>query len=194
MEWIKSGYDIKAPTTAETSDKDDPEEVKLLGLVLRGDSSINSVKRGLQSMLSSVINNSGSLHVMSELGITTQRDGTLHQNTSKMDAALADNFDGVVKLLAGDESSDGIMKKFNYYLLEQTSGTTGMYANKKKSYDLSVKRFDSQIMNMEPRMAAREASLRAQYTAMETLVSGLNAQGSFLTQQMDLLSNMMKGK
>jgi flagellar hook-associated protein 2 len=42
-------------------------------------------------------------------------------------------------------------------------------------------------------MVKKEARLRAQYTAMEQLVSGLNAQGSFLTQQMDMLSNMLKG-
>ena len=190
MEWINSGYDIPAATAAETS-KDDAEEVKLLGAVLRGDSSINSVKRGLQSMLSSMIKTSGSISTLAELGITTQRDGTLYQNNSKMDEALKDNFDGVVSLLAGEGSTDGIMKKFNYFLLDQTSGTNGLYANKKKSYDLSVKRIDDQILNMDARMSQREASLRAQYTAMEQLVSGLNAQGSFLTQQMDMLSNML---
>jgi flagellar hook-associated protein 2 len=194
MEWIKSGYDIKAPTAAETSGKDDAEEIKLLGSVLRGDSSINSVKRGLQSMLTSMIKTSGSISSLSELGITTQRDGTLYQNTSKMDAALKDNFDGVVSLLAGEGSVDGVMKKFNYFLLEQTSGTNGLYAGKKKSYDQSVKRIDDQILNMEARVSQREASLRAQYTAMEKLVSGLNAQGSFLTQQMDMLSNMLNRK
>jgi flagellar hook-associated protein 2 len=189
MEWILSGYE----EFGGTDSNEDPESEKLLGSVLRGDSSINSVKRGLQSMLSSVINSSGSLSVMSELGITTQWNGTLAQNNSKMDAALKNNFEGVVSLLAGEGSTDGIMKKFNYYLLDVTSGTTGMYASKKKSYDLSVHRIDDQILNMEPRMAKKEASLRSQYTVMEQLVSGLNAQGDFLTQQMDLLNNMMKG-
>ncbi|MFH2123528.1 MAG: flagellar filament capping protein FliD [Pseudomonadota bacterium] len=190
MNWILSGYDEFGKTDT-TTDDDSPE---LLGSVLRGDASINSVKRGLQSVLSSVINTgNSSMSTLSQLGITTQWDGTLAQNNSKMDAALADNFEGAVSLLSGKDSVDGVMKKFNYYLLDTTSSSTGLYAGKKKSYDQTVKRFDDQILNMEPRMAKREASLRAQYTAMENLVSGLNAQGSFLTQQMDLLSNMMKG-
>jgi flagellar hook-associated protein 2 len=138
-----------------------------------------------------VINTSGSIKLLSELGITTQRDGTLHQNNIKMDAALDNNFEGAVKLLAGEGSVDGVMKKFNSYLLEVTSGTIGLYAGKKKGYDQTVKRIDYQILNMEPRMVKKEASLRAQYTAMEQIVSGLNAQGSFLTQQMDMLSNML---
>jgi len=191
MEWILSGYDEFSSTTATTDEDSETEE--LLGSVLRGDSTIQGVKRGLQNLLSSVVNTSGSLHVMSELGITTQLDGTLLQDNTKMDAALADNFDGVVGLLAGEGEVDGMMKKFNYYMLKVTSGTTGMYALKKSNHDLNIKRIDTQISNMEPRMVAREASLRAQYSTMETLVSGLNSQGSFLTQQMDLLSNMLKG-
>lgn len=187
MEWILSGYDeFGGDTTTE-----DPEATKLLGSVLRGDSSINSVKRGLQSVLSSVVKTSSSMSTLAELGITTQLNGTLAQNNTKMDAALANNFDGVTSLLAGEGSVEGVMKKFNYYLLDVTSSSTGLYATKKNSYDLSVRRIDDQILNMEPRMAKKEASLRSQYTAMEALVSGLNAQGSFLTQQMDMLSNML---
>lgn len=189
IEWILSGYEEfggKAPD-------DDPDTEDLLGSVLRGDSSINAVKRGLQNALSSVINTSGTMKLMSELGITTQLNGTLAQNNTKMDEALANNFEGVVKLLAGEGSTDGVMKKLNSYMLTVTSGTTGLYAKKKATFDLNAKRIDTQILNMEPRMVHREASLRAQYTAMESLVSGLNAQGSFLTQQMDLLSNMLKG-
>jgi flagellar hook-associated protein 2 len=195
MEWILSGYEEfgGSKTKSDTDSDTETENKELLGSVLRGDSTIQSIKRGLQSVLSSVVNNSGSLHVLSEMGITTQLDGTLLQNNSKLDNALANNFDGVVKLLAGEDSSDGVMKKFNYYLVGQTSSATGMYANKKANYKLNIARIDSQIRNMEPRIAKKEAMLRAQYTAMEQMVSGLNAQGSYLTQQMDMLNNMIKG-
>ena len=43
-------------------------------------------------------------------------------------------------------------------------------------------------------MAKKEKMLRAQFNAMEQLVSGMNAQGDFLTQQMSMLNNMMTGK
>jgi flagellar hook-associated protein 2 len=191
MNWILSGYPEFSGTTTKTTDT---EKTDLLGSVLRGDSSINEVKRGLQSILSSVTKTSGSLSVLSQLGITTNLDGTLAQNNTKMDAALQDNFDSTVSLLAGEGSTDGVMKKINYYLLNLTNGSTGMYAGKKKSYDQIVARIDDQIANMEPRMTKKEATLRAQFSAMETLVSGLNSQSTFLTQQMDLLSNMLKGK
>ncbi len=192
MDWIRSGYSELGGST--TTINEDGEEEELLGSVLRGDASINSIKRGLQSVLSTTVDASGSLRVLSQLGITTQLDGTLRQDNTILDAALEDNYEDTVHLLSGEDDVDGVMKNFNYYLLDITSGSTGFYATKKTNYDSIVNRLDDNIRNMEPRMAKKEATLRAQFTVMEQLVSGLNAQGSFLTQQMDMLSNMMTGK
>ncbi|HIQ36505.1 MAG TPA: flagellar hook-associated protein 2 [Desulfocapsa sulfexigens] len=192
MDWIRSGYSEFGGATT-TTNEDDKEE-KFLGSVLRGDASINSIKRGLQSILSTTVNTSGSLSVLSQLGITTQKDGTLRQDNTKLDAALADNYEATVNLLSGEGDVDGVMKNFNYYLLDITSGTNGFYATKKTNYHNIVKRLDNSIRNIEPRMAQKESTLRAQFLAMEQLVSGLNAQGAFLTQQMDMLSKMLTGK
>jgi flagellar hook-associated protein 2 len=191
MDWILSGYDEFGGST--TTITEDGEEEELLGSVLRGDSTINTIKRGLQSLLTDTVQTSGNLSILSQLGITTQLDGTLQQNNTKMDAALQDNYDDVANLLAGEGEVDGIMKKFNYYLLDITSNSSGLYANKKSNYESIVNRIDDNILNMEPRMAKKEATLRSQFLAMEQLVSGLNSQGDFLTQQMDMLSSMLTG-
>lgn len=192
MEWIRSGYEELGGSTTTTDEEGDEEE--LLGSVLRGDSSINSIKRGLQSLLTTVVDTSGSLSLFSQLGITSQLDGTLRQDNVKLDAALANNYEDTVKLLSGENDVDGIMKEFNYYLLDITNGTDGFYANEKSTYDSLVRRLDNNILNMEPRMEKKEALLRSKFSAMELLVSNLNAQGDFLTQQMDMLSNMVSGK
>ena len=47
------------------------------GGILEGDSGLNSIKRHLQDMLTSVVGDSGSLKTLSQLGIETQKDGTL---------------------------------------------------------------------------------------------------------------------
>lgn len=192
MNWINSGYDEFGGSKTTTAENGEEEE--LLGAVLRGDSSIHNVKKGLQSLLTDTVHTSGGLSILSQLGITTQVDGTLRQDNTKMDAALEDNYDGVASLLSGEGEVDGIMKKFNFYLLDVTSLSNGLYASKKNNYDRLINQLDDSILQMEPRMAKKESTLRAQFSAMEQLVSGLNAQGSFLTQQMDMLSNMMTGK
>ena len=86
------------------------------------------------------------------------------------------------------------MKDFNSALLKITGAGSGIYAVKKESYDGAVKRIDRDLLRMEPLLAQKEKTMRARFTAMETLISGMNAQSSFLTQQMDMLSNMMTRK
>ena len=117
MDWISSGYaEFGASAPTEQEIKDGAEES--LSEVLRGDSTVNSVKRQLQSMLSTVVDTSGSLSTLSQLGISTQRDGSLNLNSSTLDKALENNFDDIAKLLAGEDETDGVMKKFNITLLE----------------------------------------------------------------------------
>jgi flagellar hook-associated protein 2 len=185
MEWILSGYEEFGGTSEVPDAAEGSEEEVSLGSVLRGDATINSLKRQLQGVLTGAVKNSGSFQIMSEIGITTNLNGTLKQDNSKLDAALANNYDDMVSLLSGDDDVAGVMKGFNSLLLNMTSSTKGMYAVQKNVYDSSVKRFDSQIDQMELRMTKREQILRSQFGVMEQLVSSLNAQGDFLTQQMD---------
>ena len=191
MDWISEGY-ATLGSTATAATAAEGEEVNLSSH-LRGDATINSVKRGLQSVLSTAVETSGAFNVLAEIGITTQRDGSFKLDNTKLDEALTENFDDVVKLLVGEGDVDGAMKNFNYYLLDATSSSDGMYANKKNSYKTAASRIDSQILRMEPLLEKRELTLRARFTAMETLISGMNAQSSFLTQQMDILNNMSSG-
>ncbi|WP_457577453.1 flagellar filament capping protein FliD [Desulfomarina sp.] len=191
MEWINSGYKEFGGST-EIPESTEEDKDPLLGAVLRGDATINSVKRQLQSILTSSIKTGGDFSSLAGLGITTNKDGTLKQNNTKLDDALNNNFDDVVHLLAGKDETDGIMKNFNSLLLDLTSATSGIYATKKKASSRAMERFDYQIDQMELRMTKRERALRAQFNAMEQMVSKLNSQGDFLTQQMNALNGMKK--
>ncbi|BHH83408.1 flagellar filament capping protein FliD [Desulforhopalus sp. 52FAK] len=193
MDWISSGYQEVEETTSDSSDSEDDTEEDSLSDYLRGDATINDIKRNLQSVLSDAVGSSGSLQILSEIGISTQSDGTLLLNNGKLDTALESKFDDVVKLLAGEDEVDGVMKKFNSYLLGATSATDGMYADKRNSYESVVKRLDNQILLKEPMIDKIEERIRAQFNAMELLVSNLNSQSDYLTQQMDMLSNLSSG-
>lgn len=186
MEWILSGYDEFTSATATDTTTENEEE--LLGSVLRGDATINSMKRQLQSVLTDAIDNTGSFGILSEIGITTNLDGTLSQNNTKLDNALEDNYDDLVALLSGDDVSGGVMKKFNSLLLDITSSSSGMYSQQKTAYQSAIEKLDVQMDLLETRMDKRESVLRSQFSAMELLVSSLNSQGDFLTQQLQLLT------
>lgn len=163
------------------------------GGVLGGDSGINAIKRRLQSLLTQPLANSGVFTTLSELGFETQKDGSLVVNDKKLSAAVDSNLDSIVSLLAGEGGNKGIATQFQDYLESMTSSTTGMLKAKKDSINSNVRRIDNRIDSMEMRLEKRQKMLEAQFGAMESLVSGLNAQSSYLTQQMTMLSNMMSG-
>jgi len=163
------------------------------GGVLGGDSGINAIKRHLQSMLTQQNENSGVFSSLSQLGFETQKDGTLEVNEKTLSAAINTNLDSVVSLLAGEEGVDGIATKYKDYLYEMTNSGTGMLKGRKESINSNLERIDNQVTKMEARLEQRQKTWEAQFTAMETLVSGLNSQSSYLTQQMNMLSKMMSG-
>ena len=163
------------------------------GGVLGGDSGINAIKRRLQTMLTQPVENSGTLRALSQLGFETQKDGTLQVNEKTLGAAIDENLDSVVSLLAGEDGVEGVATRFKNYLFDLTSSATGMLQGRRESINSNLKRIDTKIDASQARLEQRQKTLEAQFSAMETLVSNLNAQSSFLTQQMTALTNMMSG-
>ncbi|WP_319548158.1 flagellar filament capping protein FliD [Desulfogranum marinum] len=161
------------------------------GGLLSGDSGVNSIKRHLQSMLTTSVENSGVFSTLSQLGFETQTDGTLALNDDTLDDAITENLDSVVSLLNGDDGENGIASMFTEYLESMTSSTTGMLAGRKESINSSIDRMDSRIETMEMRLDKRQASLESKFSAMEQLMSSMNSTSSYLTQQMANISNMM---
>jgi len=118
------------------------------------------------------------------LGIATQRDGTLLVNSTDLSNALSEDFNGVISLFTGEDSVDGISQLFSNYLDDMTDSYDGFLSAKKDSTDSTVRRINGQIDNLEARMVSRQKTLEAQFSAMEDLVSSLNSQSSFLSQQL----------
>lgn len=163
------------------------------GGVLGGDSGINAIKRHLQNMLTQNNPNSGAFSSLSQLGFETQKNGTLTVNSSTLSAAINNNLDDVASLLTGEEGIEGIATKFKNYLYGMTNSGTGMLQGRKESINSNLKRINNQITQMEARLVKRQKTWEAQFSAMETLVSGLNSQASYLTQQMNILNKMVSG-
>ena len=158
---------------------------------LAGDSGMNTVKRRLQGLLTTIVNNSGSFVAMSQLGLETQQDGTLTLNDDTLSDAIQNDLDSVEKLLVGEGDTEGIAVQFQNYLEGKTDSIDGLLATNKKNTESSIHRIDDRIEQMELRLEKKEETMRRKFTALEQLISGMNSQSSFLAQQMDMLSNMM---
>jgi flagellar hook-associated protein 2 len=147
------------------------------------DSAFRSIKRGLQNLLVSQ-QGDGTYTSLSQIGFETQRDGTITLNSSSLSSALSNDYDAVIGLFSGDSGIEGISSKFATYLDTMTDSIDGLYAGRKETTDSNTRRIEQRIINMEARLEQKEKTLRAQFSAMEDLVSGLNAQGGYLLQQL----------
>ncbi|MHB1397783.1 MAG: flagellar filament capping protein FliD [Trichloromonadaceae bacterium] len=149
------------------------------------DSGLQLPKTRLQNLLTTAIGGSGTLQSLSQLGLETQKDGTVVLNDAKLSKTLTDNLADVTSLLTGVNGGGGIVAKFKTYLKGVTDRVDGLLPSRKKSTEASVKRIDNSIEKLEMRLAQREKSMRAQFEALETLTSAMNSQGAFLANQIN---------
>ncbi|ABA88361.1 flagellar filament cap protein FliD [Syntrophotalea carbinolica DSM 2380] len=153
------------------------------------DSGMMAVKRNLQKMLTSQIATGGDLTTLSQLGLETQRDGTITIDNTLLEEAITTDMNIMDKLLAGGEGFDGISSLFTEYLDSTTDRVDGLAATRQTSTDRTLKTINANISKMETRLEKREEMLRAQFDAMELLISNLNSTGSYLTQQLSLFNS-----
>jgi flagellar hook-associated protein 2 len=156
--------------------------------VLVGDSGLNNIKRRLQSMLTTQMG--GSISSLSQLGLQTQRDGTLKIDDSILTEAIQNDLPGVTNLLAGDNSNEGIATQLKSYLDNITDDIDGLFAGRKEGLTNNVKRIDKSIERMEMRLEKREQLLNDQFNALEQLISVMNSQSDYIGKQMTALENM----
>lgn len=109
--------------------------------------------------------------------------GKLTLDVKKLTTAVTTNPGGVRDLLAGIGNVGGWARSFEAIVHEAdtTGGTLDVRINGAAD---EIKRLQSSMATMDQRLALREQTLRAQFTAMETALSQSQAQGQWLTGQL----------
>lgn len=154
---------------------------------LLGDSALRGADSKMRSMLSSVPAELAGLDkkTLSDIGISIQKDGSLKLDSGKLDKALAADFSGVARVAAGyGRSMDGIITGL--------IGSEGMITGKTTGLQSSIASIGKQRQTLEQRLEGIEARYKAQYTALDTLVSGMLQTSDYLEQQLAALSNLNK--
>ncbi len=148
---------------------------------LLGDSTLRAVESSLRLAVYSVTPGlSTAFSSLAELGITTNESGNLTLDKSKLDVILESNFDDLGGLFAGD---DGLATKLDS-LVNNYVKSDGLIDSRTDGLKLRIDDITEERERLEVRLTSIEARLLKQFTAMDILVSGLNNQSNFLTQQL----------
>lgn len=151
--------------------------------VLLGDSSLRGVQTQLRQTLTDAVQGVD-ISTLAELGITTNQDnGNLQLDEERFNTALTGDFTAVANLFA---SENGIAKRLDGVLQRYTS-TDGILDLRSDGLRSQLDRITDDRERLADRLESIEARYRAQFTAMDILVSQLQSISGFLDQQ---LSNM----
>lgn len=155
------------------------------GLV--GDSSVRSILSGVQSELTSVGGSDG-VRMLSDLGITTQKDGTLAVDDKKLDTALEKNFSAVGGFFTGEA---GLMNRLNSRV-EGFNQSGGILAQRVSGLEATNADIKTQREKLDLRIESMSTRLYAQFNAMDTLVAQLANTSSWLENTLSSLPGVVK--
>ncbi len=154
------------------------------------DQALSSAKRRLQSLIVTNVGTTGNYNYLAELGLTTNaKTGNISINSTTLSNAINTDLESVEKLIVGETGVEGIASQFYSYLDASTDSIDGLLAAKKHTTTNSLRKIDRDILNMEARLEKREELLRMQFETLEQLISVMNSQSSYLTQQLGSLNN-----
>lgn len=181
-DFIKAYNDV----AAFIADKTKYDAATKTGGPLIGDATVAGLKRSLQSILTTPV--AGSPSILAEIGITTQKDGTLSVNRAKLDTALKNNLTGVGNLFAA--ATDGLARSIMNFADNATRLGDGLLSARIDGAQTEVARIGDRIARKEESVSRLIDDLTRKFTALETLVSQMNSQGNFLVQQLASLTGI----
>ncbi len=158
---------------------------------LQGDNTLISIQSQMRNILNTAPTGLGtSLQFLSEVGIKTSRSGDLELDSALLNEKLTGDFNGVSELFAND--SQGYAFRLKALAAGQLA-SDGIIDTREDGINARIGRIDTQIENFEYRMTLTEARFRAQFTALDGLLSNMRSTSNFLSQQLGSLPGAASG-
>jgi len=153
-----------------------------------GDPLLSGIDAEIRRTLSTPVEGAGeTVQTLAAIGITTQKDGTLKVDATKLESALNTNFDAVSRLFGTAET--GVAAKLATQIEARLADGAGIDLRneslQRQQRDLAKKTAD-----IDTRMQILQKTYLKQFTTLDTLLSTLSSTSAFLTQQIESLSNL----
>ena len=120
---------------------------------------------------------SSSYHKLADIGVSVGTTGELTVNSTKLNAAITDNFTAVSNVL-------------NFYggqlntLIGKITASDGMISSSTDSLNSMLKAYSERKDTLELRLTAIEKRYRAQFSALDGMMGKMQTTASYLTQQL----------
>lgn len=149
---------------------------------LVGDATARTLLNTIRNELVNV-QGDGALRALTDIGITTQKDGTLAIDSAKLDKAMASNFSELSGLFTGDK---GLASRLDAKLKPYTE-TGGILEQRNKVMTETITKIDDQKEALTRRITSLQERLYKQFNAMDLLVGQLSNTSSSLLASLENL-------
>lgn len=155
---------------------------------LVGDALVRSLLGSIRNELVQPSTGSGELSVLAQLGVTTNKDGTLSIDDAKLSSALETHYDEVQAFFVGD---DGLIPRLKS-VTEPYTAPGGLLAGRTESLQKTMTQLSEQQQALDRRIDSLTTSLYTKYNNMDILVAQLNASSASLLSSLEALNNSNK--
>ena len=178
----------KAVTALTTPTKDSSGNVTSLG-PLTNDPTTRSLLGDVRKVLAEV-GNGDRLTTLSQLGINTQKDGTLEFNSTKFSSALNDKKLGpdIQQLFTG---TNGLFERMNK-AIDPYNSTGGSLDSRKSNLDKAAKSLLDQQAALDRRTETLTASLTKKYAALDAALAKVKKQGEQIVSIFEAINAQAK--
>lgn len=185
------------------SETTDPKsELETYGKTLVGDSTVKMVRQQMRNLLFGQSSTPGTaITSLGDLGFKTDNKGVLSLDEVKLDAALKDKYNDVIKAMTGNQNNlnDRLTQPAGiaadaYRRLTTLVSPTGPLMTKSENATTENEKYSAQLEKIKARMEVLLARYTKQFSLMESLVGGVNAQKTSLKSTFEGMMSMYTNK
>ena len=148
------------------------------GLLL-GDPTLLQVQAQMYGVINAVVNGAGKYKVLADIGVTVTDGAKLSFNKDAFTAAAAADPTAVSNLFTQTTTGLGTVLANSMTVL--TDPVTGLLTQQGKTIDSENQQFQDQVNNLNQIIAQKQQLYQEQFANMETTLSTLQGQSSFLS-------------
>jgi flagellar hook-associated protein 2 len=152
---------------------------------LQGDNSVASLRAQMRGMVAGIAGVSSAFSRLSDVGVETQKDGSLSINSTKLTAALK-RPDEMSKLFANTDTATSSNNGFGVrlrQLADAVTGFDGVLSTRSSALQGKLKRNQDEQARQEDRVSRVQARLQKQYQALDAKMGSLTTLSNYVTQQ-----------
>lgn len=151
------------------------------GGIFFNEPTVRTVLSKIRTALSSTVAGVSSLGTTGEIGFKSERDGTVTVDTAKLDSVLNSSYSAVKNLFIRQTGITGVAQLMSDAVDALDDLSAGTVTLRKSALTKQITTLTDDIAKKEDAVSQYETRLRAQYAALDGLLSQLKSQSNYLT-------------